>query len=136
MNYLYPVDDGYYRNDMYATKRRPHLLVLDIYTTKFTHMNYWIETAKNGDEADIMLGLDTKYDVVLIDLMIPGITGEELIEKYPRHSYIVMSNMDTDILTEIYSKYIQVAGVIGKAQLNPGEICEVIEATIRKLSRD
>lgn len=48
--------------------------------------NYVIEEAENGDEA-IAKGLETNYDLILLDLMMPGTDGIEVCRQIREKSY-------------------------------------------------
>lgn len=48
---------------------------------------YRVTAAYSGTEADIRLKMD-EYDLILLDLMLPGITGEEIIEKIRLTKYM------------------------------------------------
>jgi len=52
--------------------------------------NYIISNAYSGTEALLLLEKD-KYDLILLDLMIPGVTGEEIIHKVSDIPIIVIS---------------------------------------------
>lgn len=45
------------------------------------------ESAFSGSEAKLLLSL-RDYDLILLDLMLPGISGEELIKDIRSHSYV------------------------------------------------
>lgn len=49
--------------------------------------NYTAVGAFSGTEARLLLSMDT-FDLIILDLMIPGITGEELIRSIREHSAV------------------------------------------------
>lgn len=48
---------------------------------------YNVTTAYSGTEADIRLNMES-YDLILLDLMLPGITGEEIISRIRMTKYM------------------------------------------------
>ncbi len=69
---------------MELTKK--HILVVDddpalrtLFQALLEHYGYTSETAKNGKEAETMLG-QADYDAVLLDYMMPGITGLTVLQ--------------------------------------------------------
>ena len=45
---------------------------------------YAVTAAYAGSEAEMRLGMEQTYDLILLDLMLPGLTGEELLTKIRR----------------------------------------------------
>ena len=65
-----------------------HILIVDddIHINKMldevlVHERYMVSHAYSGTEALLFLA-DTKPDLILLDLMLPGLPGEELYHKY------------------------------------------------------
>jgi len=60
-----------------------------------------VAEARNGDEVLEKLGTETKVDIILTDLQMPGMDGHEVIAairaRYSRIPVIVLSMMDTDM---------------------------------------
>lgn len=52
-----------------------------------TNEHYQVVSAYSGSEALLRLKMDT-YDLILLDLMLPGATGEEIIEKVRENSFV------------------------------------------------
>lgn len=52
--------------------------------------NYSIDNAYSGTETLLLLEKE-KYDLILLDLMLPGVTGEQIIEKIKDTPIIVLS---------------------------------------------
>lgn len=69
---------------------QPRVLVVDddkairsLVTTVLTRHDYSVETTRNGEEAiDAMAG--SKFDVIILDLMMPKVDGFEVIEHMAR----------------------------------------------------
>jgi CheY-like chemotaxis protein len=70
----------------------------DMYATKFTQGGHFVETVDSGVQALISLQKDATYDVVLLDMVMPGMSGVELLENirkdFPtlKAKLIVLSN--------------------------------------------
>jgi CheY-like chemotaxis protein len=70
----------------------------DMYATKFTQGGHQVDAVDNGVAALSRLGQGSEYDVVMLDMVMPGMTGLELLEKikveYPKLTakLIVLSN--------------------------------------------
>ena len=70
----------------------------EMYALKFSEDGHNVVTAEHGVDALRIYQQDSTFDVVLLDMIMPGMTGTELIEKlrnlYPDSTakYIVLSN--------------------------------------------
>lgn len=102
----------------------------DMYATKFTEAGDEVETTDSPERALSKLEGD-EFDVVILDMVMPGMTGVELVKKIksnPDHSElkcIVLSNQgeETDI------KAATKAGAVGyiiKAELIPSEVVKKV----------
>ena len=98
----------------------------DMYATKFGELGDEVDTAKDGAEGLRRLS-ENKYEVILLDLVMPGLSGVDLIEAVLTHENakgmkcIVLSNKgeESDI------KEAMDAGAIGyivKAEAIPSEV--------------
>lgn len=74
-----------------------HILIVDddIHINKMldevlVHERYMVSHAYSGTEALLFLA-DTKPDLILLDLMLPGLSGEELLPQISDIPIIVMS---------------------------------------------
>jgi DNA-binding response OmpR family regulator len=98
----------------------------DMYATKFKESGDSVDGARDGLEALRMLGAAT-YDVMITDMVMPGMTGSELIGKVRETKEgqtikcIVLSNQgeESDI-TEATKKGAN--GYIIKAEMVPSEV--------------
>ncbi len=98
----------------------------DMYATKFGELGHQVTTAETGERALEILSSD-KFDVVLLDMIMPGMTGVELLIKMralnldPLPKCIVLSNQGGK--EEIESAEAAGAkGYIIKAELIPSEV--------------
>lgn len=74
--------------------------LLDMYVVKFGERDFKVETAFGGQEALTKIQkLDPKPDVVLLDLVMPGVGGFEVLERVKKENLlpdslvIILSNL-------------------------------------------
>ena len=87
---------------------QPHVFIveddrflLDMYVMKFNERGFIVDTAFGGQEALDKLGKDgnLKPDVVLLDIVMPGVNGFEVLEKIkkekmiPQATIVILSNL-------------------------------------------
>ena len=98
----------------------------DMYATKFRESGHFVDGARDGSEALRMVEAGS-YDLLITDMVMPGMTGSELIGKVRKVKEgenlrcIVLSNQgeETDI-TEATRQ--GASGYIIKAELVPSEV--------------
>lgn len=103
----------------------------DMYAQKFAEAGHQVEAAKDGTEALRMLDEDV-FEIILLDMIMPGITGVELIEKIANTASnaakcIVLSNQGEQSDIDAANS----AGAIGyiiKAESIPSEVVAKVEA--------
>jgi CheY-like chemotaxis protein len=101
--------------------------LLDMYAAKFTGLNHTVETAKSVEEALEKLRKGETYDALLLDMVLPGMTGIDLLnavrtEKLVGNAKtIVLSNQgdQTDIDAAMAAG---AHGYIVKAHMIPSEV--------------
>lgn len=104
----------------------------DMYATKFTEAGDKVSVAKSGKEALLTIEQE-KYDVVITDMIMPGITGPDLIESVVKNDVacVVLSNQgeqaDIDAATKAGAK-----GYIVKADLIPSEVVNKVHEIMKK----
>ena len=101
--------------------------LLDMYTTKFQADGYEVDVAKNAERALEKLRSGAEYDVILLDMVMPGMSGEELIKKIVEEKLggtpkcIVLSNQSEQ--QDIDAAHAAgAAGYIIKAETIPSEV--------------
>lgn len=106
----------------------------DMYATKFRELNYEIQVAESGEVALMRLKEDT-YDVVLMDMVMPGMTGTELIQRIKEEKLggdprcIMLSNQSEE--TDKQAAF--AAGAVGyivKAELIPSEVVAAVQKIV------
>lgn len=104
----------------------------DMYATKFMECGHQVTPALNATDALRILESGTAFDLMLVDMIMPGMTGCELMVKIKqtlpdvRMKIIVLSNQgqDQDIAEAKDSGAI---GYIIKAQSVPSEVVKRVE---------
>lgn len=105
--------------------------LLDMYLLKFKKSGLEIDTASNGISALEKIKANTDYDMVLMDIIMPGMDGLELLKKIrdekllPKAVVIMLTNQADD---EDKAKAIGVDGYIIKATMIPSEVVEKVLA--------
>lgn len=106
----------------------------DMYAQKFTEAGHDVSVAKDGMEALRILDQEA-HEVVLLDMIMPGMTGVELIEKISIAGLsdikcIVLSNQGEQTDIDAANS----AGAIGyiiKAESIPSEVVSKVEKIIK-----
>jgi CheY-like chemotaxis protein len=109
----------------------------DMYATKFSECGYVIDAADSAVGALAKLQQAADFDVILLDMIMPGMTGVELIraikERHPdlKAKFIVLSNQgqpeDIREATEAGAD-----GYIIKAESIPSDVVKKVEALVNK----
>lgn len=108
-------------------------LLLDMYATKFKEGGFSVETAARGDAALEKIRADVPPDVVLFDMVMPGLDGigllEELKERPPakRPLLIVLSNQGQESEIE-KAKSLGADDYFVKANFIPSEVVAKVKA--------
>ena len=105
-------------------------------TNVFHSAGYKVECAKNGREALAMLG-EPRPDLVTLDLMMPEVTGWEVIEKlrsWPHPPTVVLVSGATDGMSDRHPLPAYVGGVVNKPFL-PRELLDICDSVLRDRNR-
>lgn len=105
----------------------------DMYATKFSQSGHDVSVAQNPADALRVLEQDGKFDIILLDMVMPGMSGVELIKtiksEMPKISAkcVVLSNqgLEEDIQA---AKQAGAVGYIIKAESVPSDVVSKVEA--------
>lgn len=125
---------------------QPKILVIedeeylrDLYEEILKEENYYIETAKDGTEG-IAKAKKGGWDLILLDIMLPGIDGIEIIKTLknnpppiPNRKIIFLTNLDKN--KELEQALVLGDGCIIKSKITPDVLVEKIK-TYLKVSTD
>lgn len=105
--------------------------ISQMYRIKFEAEGYTVDTAENG-KLGLALIEDMKPDMILLDLMMPEMDGEEMLTKLRATSYgknmkvIILTNMgETEAPANI--KQMNVEAFILKANMTPRQVAELVK---------
>jgi DNA-binding response OmpR family regulator len=110
------------------------LAISQMYRIKFEAEGYVVQTAENGQ-----LGLELiekmRPDIVLLDLMMPIMTGEEVLKKLRETDWgksikvIILTNMGEQEAPQSL-KELDVSAFIVKADMTPRQVAELVKAKL------
>ena len=103
--------------------------LLDMYFLKFKKSNLEIDTASNSTNALEKLRSGNPYDVILLDIIMPGMDGLELLkiirqEKLLPKAVIIMLTNQADDFEK--AKIFNIDGYIIKATTIPSEVVDQV----------
>jgi len=111
--------------------------LLDMYALKFSQNNFEVYTASDGAQAIEKLKIESKFVVILMDIIMPNMDGFEMLEKINKENLapdaikIVLSNKSEQSDME-RGKELGVSGYIVKANSTPGEVIEQVTAILKE----
>src|SRR5947209_6707809 len=105
--------------------------ISQMYRFKFEAEGFDVQTAENGK-----LGLELvekfKPDIILLDLMMPEMTGDQMLEKMrssvwgKKIKVIILTNMgEQEIPPKV--KELEISGLILKADMTPRQVAELVK---------
>ena len=102
---------------------------LDMYLLKFEKSGFPIETASDSKEALAKLRDGAEYDILILDIIMPGIDGLEMLktirdEKLCQKTVVIMLTNQADETDK--AKALGVSGYIIKAMTIPSEVVEQV----------
>jgi len=107
------------------------ITISQMYRFKFEAEGYQVETASNG-KLGLALAEDMKPDIILLDLMMPEMNGDEMLKKLRATTWgknmkvVVLTNMgEQEIPEEV--KQMGVVAVILKADMTPRQVAELVK---------
>jgi DNA-binding response OmpR family regulator len=105
--------------------------ISQMYRFKFEAEGFEVETAENG-KLGLELSKKMKPDIVLLDLMMPEMTGDEMLAKlratpWGKHvKVVVLTNMGEQEIPEKI-RQLGVDAVILKADMTPRQVAELVK---------
>lgn len=105
--------------------------ISQMYRFKFEAEGYQVETAENG-KLGLGLAEAMKPDIILLDLMMPEMTGDEMLTKMRATSWgksikvIILTNIgEQEIPASV--RELGVEAVILKADMTPRQVAELVK---------
>jgi DNA-binding response OmpR family regulator len=108
--------------------------ISQMYRFKFEAENYEVETAENG-KIGLALAEKMKPDIILLDLMMPEMTGDEMLAKMRATSWgknikvIILTNKGEQEIPPAVRE-LGVTAVILKADMTPRQVAEVVKKNL------
>ncbi len=105
--------------------------ISQMYRFKFESEGYQVETAENG-KVGLELAQSMKPDIILLDLMMPEMTGDQMLAKMRATSWgkdikvIILTNMGEQEIPDSVKKS-GVSGVILKADMTPRQVADTVK---------
>lgn len=105
--------------------------ISQMYRFKFEGEGYTVETADNG-KVGLKLAEDMKPDIILLDLMMPEMTGDQMLTELRKKPWgknvkvIVLTNMGEQEIPEEVKK-LGVSAVILKADMTPRQVADLVK---------
>ena len=105
--------------------------ISQMYRFKFEGEGFVVETADNG-KIGLELAENMKPDMILLDLMMPVMTGDEMLAQLRKSEWgkdikvIILTNMgEQEIPARV--KELGVSGVILKADMTPRQVADIVK---------
>ena len=111
--------------------------ISQMYRMKFENDGYEVETAENG-KIGLELVEKMKPDIILLDIMMPEMTGDEMLKKLRDEPWgknikvLVLTNIGEQELPKSLST-MDVLGIIMKAELTPRQVSLRVKAELEKI---
>ena len=102
----------------------------DMYATKFSELKFTIDVAETAESALAKLR-EQSYDVLLVDMIMPGMTGVELLrhvqeEKIGGNPKCIMLSNQSEASDKEAALSAGAIGYIVKAELIPSEVVDTV----------
>jgi len=111
------------------------LFILDLYQEILTDEGLKVFTAKDGEEALEFFKAGKKVDVVLLDIMMPRLSGLNLLraiagdKKIRKPPIILLTNLpDKDVINHCYK--LGACGIIMKSDITPDQLLPQIKTIL------
>ncbi len=142
MNYMQNDDTSVKEADQVDLKKIPTILIVEddpvlskMYSEKFKFEGFNVYTALNGEDG-LKMALQEKIDIILLDLMLPRLSGSELLaklrgdEKGKITKVIALTNLAE---TEEKNKVLKLGALdyLIKAMQTPEEVVTKVKAYLK-----
>jgi DNA-binding response OmpR family regulator len=107
--------------------------ISELYSRALTKAGYQVEVISDGEKA-LAAAITDKYDIILLDLMIPNLSGIEILRRLrgsdqaaPLHAKIIITtNLEQreDVRADIEK---QADGYLVKAEITPHELVDFLD---------
>jgi DNA-binding response OmpR family regulator len=110
--------------------------ISQMYRIKFEAEGYEVETAENG-KIGLELAESMKPDIILLDLMMPEMNGDEMLAKMRKTTWgkntkvVILTNMGEQEIPDDVKK-LGVIAVILKADMTPRQVAELVKKHLSK----
>jgi CheY-like chemotaxis protein len=110
--------------------------LVDMYATKFSHSDVAVDACKSGEILLEKLSTGTKADLILLDIVMPNMTGIEVLRKMRQQKIgegipVVMLTNQNDETDISEAKKLGVVGYIVKSAATPSEVVNEVINTIK-----
>lgn len=109
--------------------------ISQMYRIKFEAEGYTVETAENG-KLGLELCESMRPDIILLDLMMPEMTGDQMLEKLRKTTWgkrikvVILTNMGEQEIPQSVKEQ-GVAAVILKADMTPRQVAELVQKQLK-----
>jgi two-component system alkaline phosphatase synthesis response regulator PhoP len=109
--------------------------IAQMYRFKFETEGYTVETAENG-KLGLELAKTMKPDIILLDLMMPEMNGDEMLEKlrataWGKHIKVVILTNKGEQEIPPQVRQLGVDAVILKADMTPRQVAELVQNKLK-----
>lgn len=125
-----------------GNKELPVILVIEddpilskMYSEKFSNEGYKVLTAMDG-ETGLDMAINNKIDIILLDVMLPRVSGIDLLKKLREHEkgkntlVVVLTNLaDPDEKKRALN--LGVKDYLVKAMQNPGQVVDKVKSRMQ-----
>lgn len=109
--------------------------ISQMYRFKFETEGFTVETAENG-KLGLELVKEMKPDIILLDLMMPEMNGDEMLAKMRATPWgknikvVILTNKGEQEIPETV-KQLNVSAVILKADMTPRQVAELVQTKLK-----